>query len=92
MKIETLKKEDIKYDNINWLNKTIKIRDKEFDLKDFVQQLIQENKNDLLMWLKHELIFVLRLYGMNGYEIVRFLTSLGYPEDQKILHINKKEE
>lgn len=81
MKIETLKKEDIKYENINFLNKTITIKDNKINLKEFVNKLLQENRKDLLMFLKHELIFVLRLYGMNGYEIVRFLSDLGYPRD-----------
>lgn len=81
MKIETLKKEDIKYENIDFLNKTITIKDNKINLKEFVNKLLQENRKDLLMFLKHELIFVLRLYGMNGYEIVRFLSNLGYPTD-----------
>jgi hypothetical protein len=81
MKIETLKKEDIKYENIDFLNKTITIKDNKINLKEFVNKLLQENRKDLLMFLKHELIFVLRLYGMNGYEIVRFLSNLGYPRD-----------
>jgi len=81
MVVKTIKKDDVKYENIDWIGKTISIKNKTYRLSDFVSELVSINKADILLQLKNELYFMLRLYGLNGYDIYNYLINIGFPKD-----------
>lgn len=76
--LKNLRIDDIKEENIDILKKEIIIQGKPYQLSYVIQNLYSQGEHELLRHLKKELMFRLRLFGFNGYEINNYLENVGY--------------
>lgn len=72
---------DIKEESIDIFRKVIVFDNKEYGLNEVVSHLY-ETDMDTLEHLKKTLIFKLRLYGFNGFDIYNYLDSVGFRFDE----------
>lgn len=76
--LKNLRFEDIREENIDILKKEIVIQGKTYRLNYVIQDLYSQEEFELLRHLKKELVFKLRLFGFNGYDINKYLEDIGY--------------